>query len=161
MKSLIVYYSLEGDTQFIAQAVAEATGGDLLRLQPVKDIPTRGFGKYFFGGMYSIFNKKMDILPVNIDPQQYDMIFVGTPVWAGRPVPAIRSYFSVYPVREKKFALFCCCAGDQGKAFGKLEKLLEGNFLAGSIECREPLKFEPEANKQKVQEWARKLIENE
>ena len=36
MKTLIVYYSHEGNTDFVAKKIAEKTGADLLKLVPVK-----------------------------------------------------------------------------------------------------------------------------
>ena len=40
MKILIVYYSLEGNTKYVAEKIAEQTGADLLCLEPEKAYPT-------------------------------------------------------------------------------------------------------------------------
>jgi len=48
MKTLIVFYSLTGNVKKIAAAIATATGGDLLEIKTKKEIPTSGFGKYFW-----------------------------------------------------------------------------------------------------------------
>ena len=35
MKTLLVYYSLEGNTKYVADKIKEKTGADLLRLTPM------------------------------------------------------------------------------------------------------------------------------
>ncbi|MBE5911960.1 hypothetical protein [Pseudobutyrivibrio sp.] len=45
MKTLIVYYSHEGNTDFVAKKIAEKTGADTLRLVPAKKYPEKAFGK--------------------------------------------------------------------------------------------------------------------
>ena len=34
MKDLVVYYSLEGNTAYVAEIISKRTGADLLRLEP-------------------------------------------------------------------------------------------------------------------------------
>ena len=50
MKTLIVYYSLEGNTEYAAKKIADTCGFDTLRLEPVKKYPDSGFRKFFWGG---------------------------------------------------------------------------------------------------------------
>lgn len=47
MKSLIVFYSLEGHTKFISNIIAEELDCDLLQLKPEKEIPETGIGRFF------------------------------------------------------------------------------------------------------------------
>ena len=49
MRTLIVYYSLEGNTEFAARRVAESLGAELLRIEPIKAYPDSGFKKFFWG----------------------------------------------------------------------------------------------------------------
>jgi len=46
MKSLIVFYSLEGHTKFISNIIAEELDCDLLQLKPEKEIPETGIGMF-------------------------------------------------------------------------------------------------------------------
>ena len=45
MKTLIVYYSMDGNTDYAAKMITDAIGADTLRLQTVKAYPTKGFAK--------------------------------------------------------------------------------------------------------------------
>ena len=54
MKTMIVYYSLEGNTEFAAEKIAAKLGADLLRIQPVKAYPSGGFRKFLWGGKSAV-----------------------------------------------------------------------------------------------------------
>ena len=51
MKAIIVYYSLEGNTDYTANILAKELGADLLRLEPVTPYPTDN-KKFFAGKLY-------------------------------------------------------------------------------------------------------------
>jgi len=40
MKTIIVYYSLEGNTDYAANKIASELGADILRIDPVKNYPS-------------------------------------------------------------------------------------------------------------------------
>lgn len=46
MKILVLYYSLNGNTRFIANRIAEAIGAETLEIRPLKDIKSTGFMRY-------------------------------------------------------------------------------------------------------------------
>ena len=48
--TLIVYYSLEGNTDFAAKEIAKVLGYETLRLEPVKKYPEKGPLKFLVGG---------------------------------------------------------------------------------------------------------------
>lgn len=47
MKDLIVYYSLEGNTEFVVDKIKAVTGADSLSLLPKKAYRDKGFAKFF------------------------------------------------------------------------------------------------------------------
>jgi flavodoxin len=91
MKSLIVYYSLTGKTRLVAQAIAETLNATLVEITEKK---TRKLGPfvYLIGGFGAITNRGSKINPLDVDLKQYEEIFVGSPIWASRPVPAVNSF---------------------------------------------------------------------
>jgi flavodoxin len=134
MRSLVVYYSYEGHSAHIAAALARLLGADTVRLETEDDKARHGLAKYFWGGKM-VFSKKLPPLkPFNIDIDQYDLIVLGGPVWAGAPAPAIFSFLNKVAISGKKVAFYLCHRGGPGKAKDKLEIALAGNTVAGEID---------------------------
>ena len=48
MKILVIYYSLDGNTEMIAKEIEKTFNADLLKLKPQKEIKSGLFGKYFW-----------------------------------------------------------------------------------------------------------------
>ena len=91
MKSLVVYYSLTGKTRLVAQAIAEALGATLVEVAETKPRKLGPF-IYLIGGFGAMTNRGSKINPIDVDLNQCERIFVGSPIWASRPVPAVNSY---------------------------------------------------------------------
>ena len=83
MKSLVIYYSLEGNTKLIADTIKNELNSDVLELRTKKQYPNKGFKKYLCGGKSVILKEKPKLLNKYIDISIYDKIFIGTPIWAG------------------------------------------------------------------------------
>jgi flavodoxin len=155
MKTLVVFYSLEGNTKFIAQKIAEATGADVLELKPKKEtVKPHSLSKYFWGGKQVMMKQKPELVPFDYKPGEYDLLFIGTPVWAWNYSPPMGTFLSNVKLAGKKVALFCSDGGAMGKTFENMEKELTGNKIAGKINFKEPLKNNPEECAAKAKEWA-------
>ncbi len=158
VKVLVVYYSLEGNTRFIAQAIAKATEGTLLELKPQEEIKASGFMKYFWGGRQVMMKKTPELLPFILNPLDYDLLFIGTPVWAFTYAPVLNSFFKNFKLSGKKIALFCCNEGGGGKTFENMKVAVAGNEVLGTMEFIAPLKKNPAENELKAKQWAEKII---
>ena len=128
MKSLIVYYSLEGNTQYVADKVKEKADADILRLIPKKAYSNKGLSKFFWGGKSALMAEKPELEAYDVDLSQYERIIFGFPVWAGTITPPIRTFIedNRKALAGKRFSAYACMAGSGGdKALSKLAKLLE------------------------------------
>ncbi len=159
MKKLVIYYSFEGNTKLIAENIAKAIESDILELKPKKEIESKGFIKYIWGGRQAALKIKPELFPFDKDPKEYDVLFIGTPVWAWTYTPALNTFFSSYSLSNKKIALFCCHGGGKGKIFDKMKKALKNNQILGEADFQYPLKKNTDINIQKAKEWAKKIIE--
>ena len=158
MKKLVIYYSYEGNTKFIAEAMASAIDADLLELKPQKDLTTKGFMKYVWGGRQVVTKQIPELLPFDKNPDVYDVIFIGTPVWAFTFAPAIRSFLALTGLKNKKIALFCCHSGAIGKTFVDMKASLEGNQIIGEIDFVDPLRKGAAEKSNRAKEWAKKIL---
>lgn len=157
-KSLIVYYSLTGNVKYIAEHIQKVLEADVLELKLKEEINSKGFMKFIHGGGQALMKKLPELLPFAINPDHYEMIVIGTPVWAWTFVPAIRTFLEKVQVTNKKIALFCCHGGGKGKVFQKMKAELSGNEFVGEIDFLEPLKQEREEKTQEAIKWADKIL---
>ena len=157
MKKLVIYYSFEGNTKFIAENIAQAIDADILELKPVNNIKSHGLMKYVWGGKQVIFGNKPQLEKFDKNPQDYDLIVFGTPIWSFTYAPALATFLDENKLTGKKVGLFCCDGGNKGKTFIKLREVVKGNEILGEIEFKEPIKGDLEkANRAK--QWASLLL---
>ena len=158
-KPLIVYYSLEGNTRLIAEAMAEAVGADLLPIKPQNEIGT-GFSRYLWGSAQVMMKKKPELIPFDHNPMDYDLIFIGTPVWAYTFAPPIASILEQVDLSGKDVALFCCHGGKYGKTFDKLKEMLPDSRVLGETDFFEPMKKDRSKALERAGEWAGKMMQD-
>lgn len=158
MKNLVVYYSLEGNTKLVAEAIAKEIGADTLELKPKKEFPSSGFRKYVWGGKSVIFKQKPALINEEIDLSKYDNIFLGTPVWAGTYAAPFNTFLDGKNIYNKNIAIFACHGGGGSeRCFANFKKALQNNNFIGEIELLDPLKKETEENLDKVENWIKTL----
>lgn len=141
MKTAVVYYSLEGNTDSVARKLGEALGADLVRLSPVKEYPTGKAAKYFWAGKSAVFGEAVRLEPYGFDPARYDLVILGTPVWAGTFAPPLRTFVRENSLAGKKVAFFACCSGGAAeKCFDQLKKEIGECTLVSTLRLVDPLK---------------------
>jgi len=132
-KTLVVYYSMQGNTKKVAEMIAQKTGADTARLELVKEYSlvtslTKGLAHIKKG-------VAPELKPVKLDLNKYDQIYIGTPVWWYTFTPPIRSFFEQFDLDGKILRFFCTHGGNTGTTFDDLEK------LAGTIKMLAPKDF--------------------
>ncbi|MDR0644740.1 MAG: flavodoxin [Treponema sp.] len=159
MKVLVIYYSYDGNSALIAELLKMSANADTLMLEVESEKHHKGFLKYLFGGWQVIRHKKPTLKPFTVNFNDYGIIVMGGPVWAGAPAPALLSFLTKNPLKDKKVALFCCCSGgDADKAMERMKALLEGNVIAGEIVFQNPLNGNKNEIAEKVGAWMKELV---
>lgn len=128
MKTLIVYYSLEGFTKKWAEEISKQTGADLLALHPVKAYPDSGAKKFLWGGKSALMGQKPKLQPYVFSADKYDRVIFAYPVWASSITPPIRSFVSENKdaLGGKEIGAVATYMGSGAqKSIKKLEKLLD------------------------------------
>lgn len=155
MKSLIVYYSYEGNSEEIAKAIKEVTDADVLCIAPKKENKTKSLYRFIWGGMQVYMTKKPELMPYEVDLDKYDTVFIGSPVWFGTYAPPINTFLSENNIVNKNIALFICSGGNKRNTFLNFENALAENNIVGELELVYPIKNGIEEAKTKAKEWAK------
>ena len=154
MKTAVVYYSQSGNTEETAKKIAAITGADLIRLEPEKAFPDKGFRKFFWGGKSAVMGDEPPLKPVNFRAQDYDTIILGTPVWAGTFSPPLRTFAGLYrdALEGKTLAFFACMSGAGAeKAAGTLAAFLGIDAFCATLALVDPKDKPDPANDGKIE----------
>ena len=119
---LVVYYSRTGNTRTLACDLVAALGADVEQLDDRRD---RGgvFG-YLRCAREALKKRTIELLPPAYDPSHYDVVVLGTPVWASNVSSPLRSYVAAHKAQLRKVAFFCTQGGSGAdKVFRDLAEL--------------------------------------
>lgn len=83
MKNLIVYYSYEGNSEAIANAIQEEIEADIIKIVPKKERKTKSLFRFVWGGIQVYMNKNVELEKYDKDISKYDNIIIGSPCWFG------------------------------------------------------------------------------
>ncbi|MDO5848287.1 MAG: flavodoxin [Methanobrevibacter sp.] len=121
MKTLIIYYSESGSTEIISKVLAYNLNADIVMIQDLK--PRDGFKNRLTASFDAFRENKTEIYPPTLNLENYDLIYIGTPVWASKPSPAISTIIDSCDLRRKDVILFTTMTSSGGAAtIEKLEK---------------------------------------
>lgn len=124
---LVVYYSLTGNTAEVADAIVSYTGADVFEIKTVAEYPTDS------GERKKLIQSDIDAgrLPkINAGPnnlQKYDVIFVGSPVWANGLSLPVQAFLQNNNLSGKHVYPFVSHAGGgSGNSFNDVAKYCAG-----------------------------------
>jgi len=152
MKKLVIFYSLNNNTKFIAEKFSRGIGADILELKPEKEIPRKEPKQHISGGKQVINKETPRLQKYDINLADYDTLIIGTPVWAFTFTPPVRTFFRENSIKNKKIILFCTYDLFKGMVFGNMKKELEGNQIIDEIGFKNVLKKQEE-NTKKLQQF--------
>ncbi|MBR5701669.1 MAG: NAD(P)H-dependent oxidoreductase [Oscillospiraceae bacterium] len=160
MRTLIVYYSLEGNTAFAAEKLAGISGAELLRLEPEKEYPHSGMKKFLWGGKSAVMGEKPPLKPFVFKGEDWDRVIIGFPVWAGTVTPPIRTFVKAHggELAGKSVAAYACESGAGGeRALKKLAALLDRESFDAELVLIDPKAKPNAANEEKLAAFCQKL----
>ena len=127
-KVLVVYYSLSGKTEKIAEQIAELTGGDLYKIKTEEEIKLGSTfyikaRKQLYSGQYPKIVKDWP------DFKKYDTIFVGGPVWWYAPATPLLAFLKKADFNGKKVVPFSTQGSNYGGFYTDFNKLAKNAKL--------------------------------
>ena len=124
---LVAYYSLTGKTEKVAKAIADASGGQLYQIRVAKNYPEDTKERRDVLEQEIENNYLPPLSSTNINPENYDIIFLGSPVWANHISQPVKSFLAKYNLSGKHVIPFVThSGGGRGESFDDVASLCTG-----------------------------------
>ena len=136
-KILIAYYSYSGNTKNVAKIIQEETSGTLFEIEPKEKA-----------------EKVIPELKNQVDVSNYDIIFIGTPVWWYTFATPIRTFLSNNDFKGKTIVPFCTHGGGgASNTYKDMEEICRGaEFKKGFTS------YGNTATKQEIESWLKTVL---
>ena len=157
-KTLVVYFSATGNTERVAEVIADTTGGELFELEPVdpytdedlnyNDDNSRVSQEYADESL-----RNVELVADTVDDwQDVERIYIGYPVWWGIAAWPINTFVEANDFTGKTVIPFCTSAssglGDSGELLAE---------LAGTGDWQEGMRFSSSVSDEDVAVWVESL----
>ena len=157
-KTLVVYYSATGYTESVAKYIAEATGGELFRLEPVEEYSSADLDWTDRNSRVSREHnnpeeRMMDLVASTVpDWESYETVFIGYPIWWGIAAWPVDRFIADNDFTGKTVIPFCTSSSSGLGESGELlkEAAGTGEWLTGE-------RFRSGASEETVKEWVESL----
>ena len=144
MKSLVAYYSRSGNTKFVAEKIAEQLNADLCEGIDKKN--REGKLAYLTSGRDAM-REKLTEIEISKPVEDYDFVVVGSPVWAGKIAPAIRTFLVKNDFSNKQVAFFVTLGGDKPeKTMQNIKETIKPKSLVGELAISKALENKKKQN---------------
>ena len=153
-RTLVVYYSATGNTEAVANYIAQATGGDLFELEPVDPYTDEDLNWTDENSrvVYEHDNedaRDVELVADTVDNwDEYDTVFIGYPIWWGIAAWPVDTFVEANDFTGKTVIPFCTSSSSDLGESGQL--LAE---MAGTGDWQEGMRFRSSASEADVQEW--------
>lgn len=157
-KTLVVYFSATGNTERVAEVIAETTGGELFELEPVdpytdedlnyNDDNSRVSQEYADESL-----RNVELVADTVDDwQDVERVYIGYPVWWGIAAWPVNTFVEANDFTGKTVIPFCTSAssglGDSGELLAQ---------LAGTGDWQEGMRFRSSVSDEDVVAWVESL----
>ena len=156
--TLVVYFSATGNTERVAEVIADTTGGELFELEPVdpytdedlnyNDDNSRVSQEYADESL-----RNVELVADTVDGwQDVERVYIGYPIWWGNAAWPVNAFVEANDFTGKTVIPFCTSAssglGNSGKRLAE---------LAGTGDWQEGMRFRSSVSDEDVAAWVESL----
>ena len=105
-KILTIYFSWSGNTDAFANYIHNNVGGDIVRINPIKAYPDNYDDVADYAKEERDNNGRPEFKDLGINPEDYDVIFVGYPIWWYTLPMIMYTFFDTYDFSGKTIVPF-------------------------------------------------------
>lgn len=134
-KILVAYYSYSGETEYMAEYIKELTGGDIYEIEADKIYPYKDEEVIAEARREYEENEYVGLYNAPPDLGQYDMVYLGFPVWNGRLPQVVKTFVNEAGINGKNIKPFTACNKDGlGESVNELYALCPDGIIENGIE---------------------------
>lgn len=134
-KILVAYYSYSGETEYMAEYIKELTGGDIYEIEADKIYPYKDEEVIAESRREYEENEYVGLYNAPPDLGQYDMVYLGFPVWNGRLPQVVKTFVNEAGINGKNIKPFTACNKDGlGESVNELYALCPDGIIENGIE---------------------------
>ena len=155
---LVVYFSATGNTEEVANVIAETTGGELFELEPAEPYSDADLNWSDDSSRVSqeYADESLRDVELAVDTVEnwdsYDTVFIGYPIWWGIAAWPVDTFVEANDFTGKTVIPFCTSSSSE---IGDSGSLLAD--LAGTGDWQEGMRFRSGVDEADVQEWVNGL----
>ena len=155
---LVVYYSATGNTETVANYIAEATGGDIFEITPAEPYTDDDLNWSDENSRVTREHEDESLRDVELTTTQvenwdsYDTVFLGYPIWWGIAAWPVDGFVEANDFTGKTVIPFCTSSSS---GLGESGELLAE--LAGTGDWQEGQRFRSSASQEDINEWVDSL----
>lgn len=147
MSKLFIYYTLSGNGDVVANYLKEK-GFDIRKIETKYKLSRHMFPAMMKGGFHALIGKKAKLINYDNNINNYDEIYIGSPIWNSRLTPPINTVLKETNLENKKLTFILYSGGGYGKkATKKLTKKYPNSTI---INIKQPQKYNEELRKIEV-----------
>lgn len=157
-KTLVVYYSASGNTEAVANVIAEVTGGDLFELEPTTpysdaDLNWTDDNSRVTREHENEDERDVELVSATVENwNSYDTVFVGYPIWWGIAAWPVDGFIEANDFTGKTVIPFATSSSSGLEESGEL--LAE---MAGTGNWQEGMRFRSGVSADDVTGWVEEL----
>lgn len=157
-KTLIVYFSASGNTERVAEVIAETTGGELFELVPVEPYTDEDLDWTDDNSRVTVEHENPEKREVELvsstveDWGDISVVYIGYPIWWAEAAWPVDSFVETNDFTEKTVIPFCTSSSS---GLGESGELLEK--MAGTGEWLEGIRFRSSVSEEDVITWVENL----
>ena len=154
-KILIAYYSKTGNTRTVAEYIRQSVGGDIFEIKPEKAYPEDYKSTTEIAKKEQKENARPALASNLKDISQYDIIFLGYPIWWGTMPMFFFTFLESHNFAGKTIIPFCTYGGSGvGQSVTDIKKSCPGTAVKDALGLRTA---KVSGSKDDVSAWLKRL----
>lgn len=157
--TLVVYFSATGNTENVANYIAEATGADIFEIEPAEpytdaDLNWTDENSRVVSEYENPDQRDVELAVTQVPGwEDYDTVFIGYPIWWGIAAWPVNSFVEANDFTGKTVIPFCTSSSS---GLGESGELLAQ--AAGTGEWLEGMRFRGGVSEDEVSAWAQSFV---